>query len=290
MKPVLITVNGTGVPDPFGPGFSGDIGRAFAVDEWAKIEAQLDGRHYDEPPIFWQPIGYPADVFPMQDSIDVGRDEVKRQIRARPKGTPIAMSGYSQGACVVGEVWTKDFLDDDGEFHDRVDDVFAIINFGDPFRCPGVANGNKVAGKDQPDTLDGETTGGIAGPGCLTRDQTLDFVLSCALDGDLYSAAPVGDNPWDNEPLVGEIETYIYDFVLSGDAGQGFMDIVEHVADTFTQPITSIVAHCEAIFNGLKFAAAGTDAPHWQYQDFVPPLVDWLTDHAAKVTANATAS
>jgi hypothetical protein len=286
IRPVLITVNGTGVPDPFGPGFSADIGRAFAVDPWQVIENTMEGVETPTPPVEWQPIGYEASVFPMQGSIEQGRAEVNRQISFRPKGTPLFFSGYSQGACVTGEVWTKDILPVTGIHHDRLADVKGIIQFGDPLRCPGIAHGNEVAGFPMPKDLDGDITGGIAGPTCLTPDQTPDFLLSCALDGDLYASAPVGPStgttvvstgaPWKNEPLVGQIETRIYNFILSGSMVTGFMAIVEGIAQEFEYPISNTIALVHAIFNGIGFAAKGMNAPHWQYGPFVPPMVQWI--------------
>ncbi|BCO56107.1 hypothetical protein MINTM005_13510 [Mycobacterium intracellulare] len=265
-QPVLITVNGTGVPDPFGPGFSGDLGRALGYDAWQALAANVAGVNYSSP-YFWQPIGYPAAVFPMNRSVETGRAEVNRQIGMRPRGTKIALSGYSQGALVVNEVWAFDVLDPRGVHHDRLDDIVGIVNFGDPMRCPGIANGNKVAGLPMPSKLQGYTTGGIAGPRCLTPDQTPDFLLSCALDGDLYAAAPVGDDPWSNESQVGRVETRVYNFIESG----GVCDFFK-IALALGAPIAMV----QGIFNGLKFAAAGMNAPHWKYDPFMPAMVDWL--------------
>ena len=35
-------------------------------------------------------------------------------------------------------------------------------------------------------------------------------------------------------------------------------------------------AAVEAIVNGLKFASAGLNAPHWQYGPFVGPAINWI--------------
>ncbi|WP_062906275.1 cutinase family protein [Mycobacterium avium] len=216
---------------------------------------------------YWQPVGYPASVFPMNPSVEAGRAEVNRQIGLRPKGTKLAFSGYSQGALVVNEVWVFDILDPKGIHHDRLDDVVGIVNFGDPMRCPGVANGNKVAGLPMPSKLNGQTTGGIAGPRDLTPEQTPDFLLSCALDGDLYAAAPVGDNPWGDESQVGRVETRVYNFIESGKVTDFFK-----IALALGAPIAMV----QGVFNGMKFAAQGVNAPHWKYDPFVPAMVDWL--------------
>ena len=41
-QPLFISVNGTGVPDPWGPGFSGDIGRML-TNPWWSIAGQFWG-------------------------------------------------------------------------------------------------------------------------------------------------------------------------------------------------------------------------------------------------------
>lgn len=265
--PLLLTVNGTGVPDPFGPGFSGDIGRAFAIDPWTYIGDKLAGRVTPPPPLFWQPIGYPAAVAPMGPSVAAGRAEVNRQIAMRPKGTPLFLSGYSQGAIVTGQVWALDILAPGGVHHDRLGDVRGIIQFGDPLRTPGIAHGNEIAGFPLPKKLDGQVTGGIAGPADLTADQTPDFLLSCALDGDLYGAAPVGSNPWNSESSVGKVETNIYDIIQKPTFG----DIIA-IAKDLGMPIGTV----EGIYNALLFFGQGTNAAHWKYGPFVPAMVEWI--------------
>lgn len=279
MKPLLVTANGTGVPDPFGPGFSTDVGWFFAYDPWKALANNIGGLSYATL-IDWQPCGYRAAVLPMGPSVQELRQEVNRQILFRPKGTPLILSGYSQSAIGMCEVWTKDFLAPTGALHDRLSDVKGIINFGDPVRCPGIANGNKVAGLPAPKKLDGFTTGGIAGPDCLTPDQTPDFLLSCALDGDLYACCPTGDSPWgpggEKESQVGQIETRIYEFIMSGSILKGFLSVAEGIAEEFSAPLTTTIALVHAIVNGLKFAAAGPSAPHWQYGPFVPPMINWI--------------
>lgn len=266
-QPVLITVNGTGVPDPFGPGFSGDIGRAFQINPWQLVADKLDGLVTPAPPLFWQPIGYPAAVVPMGPSVEIGRAEVNRQIGMRPRGTRLILSGYSQGAIVTGEVWVHDILDPKGVHHDRLNDVVGVINFGDPLRCPGIAHGNEVAGQPMPKTLDGQVTGGIAGPADLTADQTPDFYLSCALDGDLYAAAPVGPSPWTKESSVGKVETNIYDIIEQ----PSFSDVIS-IAKDLGMPIGTV----EGIYNALLFFGQGTNAAHWRYGPFVPAMIDWI--------------
>lgn len=279
-QPVLFTVNGTGAPGPFDPGFAGDMGRAMTPTPEQVFCDKLDGID-TEAAFFWQPIGYPAAVFPMQESQLAAQNELSRlfgvheQSGLCPPGTPVALSGYSQGAIAVAQFWRDHILNPAGQHHNRLADVVGIVQFGDPLRCPGIAHGNEIAGLPAPSIHDGQVTGGIAGPDCLTPEQTPDFYVSCALDGDLYAAAPVGSNPWTAEPEVGCLETRIYDFVVHG-TWDAFMANVGDLADIFRQPVDTIIAAAQAIFNGMTFFAAGTNAPHWQYQCMFPAVADWL--------------
>jgi hypothetical protein len=270
-RPVLITVNGTGEADPFGAGFDADVGRAFAVNPWAGIANNIAGYPPPPlPPVFWQPTGYPAAVFPMNPSVKAGRAEVVRLVNlVHTPGYPLFLSGYSQGAIVTGMTFLMDFLAPNGALHNRLSDLAngGVVNFGDPLRAPGIANGNQTFGFPMPTTLDGVTTGGIAGPLDLHPDETPPWYLSCALDGDLYACAPVGDDPYRHEAGPGKIETRVYDFVESGSV----VDFLK-IALSIGAPISTI----KAIYNGLKFASAGMNAPHWQYQGFVGPAINWI--------------
>jgi hypothetical protein len=230
-------------------------------------------------------------VFPMGPSVEAGRAEVNNQIRLHeqdgscPPGTPLFLSGYSQGALVTDEVWKFDILNPGGMHHNRVDDIVkrgGIINFGDPMRAPGIAHGNEVAGLPLPKNLDGAVSGGIAGPKDLRPDETPDCLLSCALDGDLYAAAPVGDNPWSGEGETGKIETRIYNMVVNGGVSDFFKN-AEIIVEEFGSPLNTTIALVHAIFNGISFAAKGTSAPHWQYGPFMPAMVGWLLNRASQV-------
>lgn len=265
----LITVNGTGVPDPFGPGYPADLARA------------LIG--YDEGLYEWQPVGYPAAVYPMRPSLMAGREEIVRQIMRRPRGTKLVLCGYSQGALAVNATWTDDLLNPKGRVHDRLHDVAAIITYGDPQRCPGIARGNTYAGQPVPKKLNRHVTGGIAGPGCLTEKQTPEFFLSFANDGDLYAAAPVGSDPWKKETQVGHNQTLIYEAVLDFD-GEDILGLAQEIAEIVLMPMANVIPLVQAIWNGLNFFGQGLNAPHWRYS--IDPAVRYLIDLATQLRAS----
>lgn len=267
MAPMYMSVEGTGVADPYGPGFSGDVGRGL-TDPWNNVWATFWGPQYANK-WFWQPIGnYPAAVIPMEDSWMQAVVELTRQALLHeadgscPVGDPLAAGGYSQGAIAVTYWLAHHVLDPNGPCHHRLADVQrgGIILFGDPTRCAGIANGNVVAGQPLPKELDGKPTGGISGEDeSLTAAQTADYVLSCALDGDLYAGCSRG--------AAGKVEKRIYDFVQK----PGFGSFLK-IGLAIVHPI----GICKAIGRAAKFFGAGVNAPHWKYDPFVPAMVDWL--------------
>lgn len=262
----LITVNGTGVPDPFGPGFPADLARA--------LERVAPGLYY------WQPIGYPAAVYPMRPSVEVGREEVVNQINRHPGR--FVLSGYSQGALVTNAVWREDILNPQGRLHHRKDEVLALITYGDPQRCPGIARGNTYAGQPVPKKLNGQTTGGIAGPDNLTAEQTPENFLSFANNGDLYASSPVGDDPWNTQTTVGRDQTSIYEAVMEFD-GKDFIAIASELAQAVTVPMVNLIPLVQAIWNGLAFFGQGTKASHWTYN--IAPAVQYLAEQGNRIRA-----
>lgn len=244
----LITANGTAVPNGDGPGFPADIARALMV--------VADGMWV------WRWIDYPAATFPMRPSIEVLKQQLRQVIR--DTAGPKVLSGYSQSAIGVGEVWREDILPEDGQLHDELDNIKAVILYGDPLRSPGMARGNVLAGQPIPKKLDGFVTGGIAGPNCLTPAETTKVVLSFANDGDLFASAPVGATPWVKETEVGHNETLIFEAVMEFD-GHDLFSFASEVAQILTMPLTQALPLIQAIWNGLTFLGKGMNAPHWTY-------------------------
>jgi hypothetical protein len=91
--------------------------------------------------------------------------------------------------------------------------------------------------------------------------------LALAIVGVLYACCPVGDDAWKHEAGPGKVETGIYNFVESG----SIVDFLKIALD-IGAPISTI----RAIYNALKFASQGMNAPHWQYGSFVQPAINWI--------------
>lgn len=246
------SVNGTGVD--YNTGFPADIGRALNPSQW-----------------YWQPVAYPAATFPMGPSVDAGVAELVRLISITPG--KFAIGSYSQGSLVSCKVWRDHILNPNGDLHHRLPDMIGHVTYGNPMRCPGIANGNAYAGQALPAKLDGQTTGGIAGPDCLTAEQTPDFMLDFANDGDLYASAPVGANPWTAESNAGHDETMIYNIVQNFNLAN-VAAIVEEVIKVLLDPWTEVVPLVEALYNGGLFFAMGMNAPHYLYS--TDAAIQWL--------------
>ena len=259
----LFTVNGTAVSMWDGP--PADTARALDDERW-----------------LWQPIGYSSATFPMLPSRREGEEELVKQINFHHG--KIALAGYSQGALVTGTVWRDRILNPAGDLHHRLKDVVAVIHWGDPMRCPGVANGNRFAGLPMPKDLDGQVTGGIAGSDNLKPEETPDFLLSFANDGDLYAAAPCGADPWGNdganEAEVGKVEKLIYDVIQELDFND-VLAIAEEILKVIFMPFTYLIPLIQAITNGVLFFGAGMAAPHYHYP--IDGAVAYLRQAAGRV-------
>jgi hypothetical protein len=228
--------------------------------------------HPDVAPFYqWGPVQYPALTFPMGPGIKDGIKDLINQITSN-QGT-FALVGYSQGAVITCKVWRDEIMNPNGQLHDRLGDIFAHVTFGNPLRCPGIANGNGIMQKPVPVPLEGYVTGGIAGPDDLTPWQVPTWMMDFANDGDMYAACPVGADPWANESPVGEAETSIYDIFMEQFTGQD--SIFAEVGELLTNPIPNAIAIIEGLINTIGFFA-NNQTPHTQY------YVDGSFDAAVK--------
>jgi hypothetical protein len=241
-----------------------------------------------------QPVGYyPASVDSpwMGQSVDIGVSSAVSLLGGAPPMTagdpvyptgPVILFGYSQGAICASHLWRDEILNPEGALHHRVDDVIAACTFGNPNRSPGIANGNLNAeGWDMPPTLDGEVTGGISGPDCLTPEQTPDWWYDYVWLGsdkgatELYTMCPIGLKPWTAEAAPGMVGTSIYNIVQDPTLGD-----VLSVAKDLGVPKAMV----EEIWNGIRFAA-DQNADHYSYNwqasiEYLTAVVEnWVTNY-----------
>ncbi len=256
------------VPDATHFTVAGTIARwwmGYPADLARWLESADDGRYV------WQPVEYPAETFPMWPSILQGIFNLEAEINRHPG--KIVLDGYSQGAIVVSVIWRDYILSPTGPLHHRLDDVVAVITYGNPMRCPGKANGNLIAGKPLPSEVSGYVTGGIAGPNCLKPDQVPDFFLDFANNGDLYACSPVGETPWDEETEVGENQTLIYNMIMEI-TGADFIDMAKKLMEIVAQPLSQLLPLVQAIGNGVLFFGQGPRSGHYTYD--VAPAAHYL--------------
>lgn len=216
-------------------------------------------------------IGYEASTIPMWPSVQQGRSYLVAAIQNYAAGflanfgfyPPIVLTGYSQGSMVVDQCYVLDFLSPTGVLHYLLPFLYRIYQFGHVFRCPGIAHGNALAGLSESIEQNGVQSGGIGGPNDLTEEQTnylspvgTPMVYSCANQGDIYTCAPVGDNPWTDLAPQGKTGYLFFKIVMQ----PTFSDVVE-AAEVLGHPIASI----EEGINAGTFFAEGPGAPHYQY-------------------------
>lgn len=217
--------------------------------------------------------GYPAKTVPMWPSVQTGRANLGAAVGAYVMqyykdhgsydGLVLVFSAWSQGVMALLQWFFLDVVPTTGAYHYLLPYIYRLYCFGDPFRCPGIAHGNEIAGMPMPPKLDGQTTGGIGGP----LDYTVAQANMLAPDGkfliysfvnpnDLYADSPCGDTPWTKLPSAGSVEYMFFQIIMQ----PNFADIIA-LAKLLGKPLGDI----EALVNTGKFFGAGNNAGHYQY-------------------------
>lgn len=238
-RPMLFTVCGTGVPWWVGP--DADVARA------------VEGRWK------WQPVGYPAQPFPMNPSVQAGRLELIRLFdlhRLRIEKYGAGLIGFSQGAIVICETWLDDIAAETGRLRWAQDRILKAATFGSPMRQAGKVFLDSGGAPASP------TSHGIADR--LMVD-TPRFWKDFAHKGDLYSEVE-GD--------AGEFKTAIYKIVMGARIMQGPDSILAQVLELTQAPATEAIAAMQAVLQAGMFFVKGT-GPHLNYD--VRPAIAHLS-------------
>jgi hypothetical protein len=289
-------VDGTvypGAPNPPVPiGAEGGIWSGFSSGIAGGLMTVADGLWFSAL------IGYPAVTIPMWPSVQIGRANLiyaiqlyasaYKALHGSYDGMVLVLSGYSQGAMVTDQVWVLDFLAPTGVLNYLLPYVWRMYNFGDIFRTPGIAWGNALAGLPQSIQQDGVETGGIGGSLDLTVAQTnyqapdgQPVVQSSSNLGDIYGSCPVGLNPWTAIAPAGSVGNTFFKIVMQ----PTFVDVIE-----VPLILTKLGGSFEELINGLKFAAEGTNAPHWQYFPQMDAVVGEMVTLGNQILSGAIAS
>jgi hypothetical protein len=238
-RPMLFTVCGTGVPW-WGPGPDSDVARA------------VEGRWR------WQPVGYPAQPFPMNPSVQAGRLELIRLFelhRNRIEKYGAGLIGYSQGAIVICETWLDDIASETGRLRWAKSSILKAATFGNPMREAGKVWADAGAAPASP------TSHGIAD---RLMVNTPTWFRDYAHKGDLYAEVE-GD--------AGEWKSSIYKVIMGARLMQGPDSILAQVLELTQAPATEAIAAMQAILKAGMFFVKGT-GPHLNYD--TRPAIDHL--------------
>lgn len=236
-KPLLFTVSGSGVPWWIGP--DADVARA--------VESKYR----------WQPIGYPAAVFPMGPSVKKGREELCRQVELWRKeietnSKAAAFIGYSQGAISTSECWEYDIKPTNGRLHWFKPYLTKAVTFGNPMREEGKVWADAGGSAPAPDSH------GIADR--LMVD-TPNWWRNYAHKGDLYTDC-AGES--------GENKTAIYKIIMGTRIFSGPDNLLRQVLEasgTLTDDAPQIIeltGLLKSIMDAGMFFVKGT-TPHINY-------------------------
>ncbi len=228
-RPMLFTVCGTGVPWWVGP----DADTARAVEDRYK----------------WQPVGYRAAPFPMNQSAQEGRNELVRLFEANRDQVQrhgAALIGYSQGAIVTSELWQYDLLPADGRLSWARDAILKAVTFGNPMRQEG------SAWPDAGGTIAPKKSHGI---GDRLLDDTPEFWRDYAHRGDLYTDVYGSSAEW---------STSIYKIVMGTRIFDGPDSILAQIVEFVAAPIEESLAILQALIEAGLFFIRGT-GPHLDY-------------------------
>jgi hypothetical protein len=217
--------------------------------------------------------GYPAITTPMWPSVQTGRANIGivagayamlyYKAHGTYDGLVLLFPAWSQGVMALLQWFFLDVVPEGAPYHYLLPYIYRLYLFGDPFRSPGIAHGNDLAGMPMPPKLDGQVTGGIGGPldytvaqaNMLAPDGKF-LILSFVNPNDLYADSPCGLTPWISLPSVGSVEYMFFQIIMQ----PNFEDIIS-LAKLLGKPIGDV----EALVNTGEFFGAGNNAGHYQY-------------------------
>jgi hypothetical protein len=211
-------------------------------------------------------VGYPAITTPMLPSATIGGHNLGVAVRSFADAfkvafgfyPPICVVSWSQGTMAVNIWWTTEVLPENGTSHYLMPYIYRSYEYGQPWRAEGISIGDDRAGLPGPGKLYGKATAGVGGTKYnLTSAQTLiaapdgvNVINGFNNKGDLYGAAPSPSTQ------AGQVEAGFADMIF-----RGTVSIKSLGSDLF-----KIIGDVEAGFNVLKFFGAGSNAPHYHYE------------------------
>lgn len=238
---IIYTVQGTGQPDPTGPGYPADIARMLNPNVWT-----------------WQAVGnYSATAFPMNKSIKEGEDELVRLITQVHPDRTFALMGYSQGAIVISNVYDRIR---NGDLQKYRSQLIAGVAIGNPRR----EEHHTVPGGVDPGGH------GIVTPNLVDTD---DFWWEFAAGKNMVNSpgqdlyATTGYNG--DATSVKDMEA-IWRIVDEGSI-TSFGNLLDQVLSILGNPILGSISAITAAIDALDFFVVKGIRPHTSYQ-FTQPV------------------
>jgi hypothetical protein len=209
---------------------------------------------------YFQPIGGPYGAFPMNNSIDQEKDELRRQLTRREfVGKRKSLAGYSQGAIVISEVFFNDIQPENGALHYLLPDMHKAVTWGNPCREQGVENGNRYAGAP----LLGKNSRGIMEESRRNKG-TPSWWLDFANKKDIYCDTPNTEQ--------GEDYTAICKIIMGNFYG-GPDSIFSQLWELGMNPFGGAIGAAQAILGAGMFFGGGIK-PHITYN--IDPAISYL--------------
>jgi hypothetical protein len=249
-----------------GAGSTWDIGYQAFIAQWLN---QYNGYYR------WQGIGYPAQAFPMGDSINKGVAE-HEQLLANTNLMPPDMEWcgeyYSEGA-IVGVTVYKRMVSGVSPVSWRLPYLKCVVTQGNPAREKGVAYGNDYAGWPKP----GPNSRGI----CTDEERMVNtpkWWYDFAHIHDIYTDTP------DDEG--GEDMTLIWQIVRDPPQhliGVSTNTLLGHVMGLLKSPIKEVPGAVLAAMHGMGFVATKPypTMPHIDYD--LGPATQILAEYGERV-------
>lgn len=265
-------------PDPVRPiaftveGHLSDMWRGPVADTATQLEAEGLCWH--------QPIGYNNGVIPFDN--DSGVRELARLVgatvldngRAFPAGTPWALAGFSQGAIVTFDFYTK-FLQPGQPLEWRAKDLVGVLQYGPPCRQQGSVAPWAMPWVTKLDTrgLDPYRRFGLPGLPAGPAHPWADVYRG----GDIFAEC--------DDSKAGEVKAAVYQAVARGDLFSDPYSLAAQIADLFTVSFDEVIGIVMAIVSGVGFLAQHPN-PHYDPYD-LSGGINWLRQQLTAARAAA---
>lgn len=240
--PIFFTIEGHASDMNFGP----------VADTASQLESEGLCHH--------QPIGYLDNDIPFNNGSGV--QEMARQLSMTrleigwpfPPGTPWIWGHYSQGG-IVGYDTHAAYLAPGRPLEYRENDRLGTLAYGDPCRATDSIAPWAIGQISKTGThgLDPLKRYGL--PGCPAQP---DNFMDDYREGDIFAE--------NDDSLAGQMKAAVYQAVARGNILSGQFALATELANTFKQPLSSVIAIFEAIISGISFLGQNPN-PHYSPYD-----------------------